>query len=239
MRERGKKKTWQLGGAPTSWLYGCSFYAFYFHACPPQESGWQQRQLWSRPGGGAQTGPGKEVNGIFHIWKEPPPPIIARLKGRVLRLCFHMLRIHYCFSLIPSERHWQMKLKYAADTQQQTPRLLSTTVSLPQRVCKFLRGNALRAKKKKNQNSNRVMCSRRKRQNWVKVGGKNTSFDKFRFACPASFKICLWLMKKLRSSQRFLFNTLGCHIFMRICPSGHSSIYWHVLLTRLWDRKVN
>lgn len=131
---------------------GCTdarFMLFISMHAPPQESGWQQRQLWSRPGGGAQTGPGKEVNGIFHIWKEPPPPIIARLKGRVLRLCFHMLRIHYCFSLIPSERHWQMKLKYAADTQQQTPRLLSTTVSLPQRVCKFLRGNALRAKKKK------------------------------------------------------------------------------------------
>lgn len=73
------------------------------------------------------------------------PPIISR----VLRLCFHMLRIHYCFCLIPSARHWQMKLKYAADTQQQTPRRLSTTVSLPQRVCKFLQGNALRAKKKK------------------------------------------------------------------------------------------
>lgn len=43
------------------------------------------------------------------------PPIISRLKGRVLRLCFYRLWIHYCFSFIPSERRWQMKFKYAAD----------------------------------------------------------------------------------------------------------------------------
>lgn len=89
----------------------------------------------------------KRWMGYFTFERTPPPPIISRLKGRVLRLYFHMLRIHYCFCLTPSARHWQMKLKYAADTQQQTPRLLSTTVSLPQRVCKFLQGNALRAKK--------------------------------------------------------------------------------------------
>lgn len=146
----GKKKTWQLGGAPTSWLYGCSFYAFYFHACPPPGV-WMTATsavitAWWR--GSDRTRQRGEWD-FSHLKGTPPPPIIARLKGRVLRLCFHMLRIHYCFSLIPSERHWQMKLKYAADTQQQTPRLLSTTVSLPQRVCKFLRGNALRAKKKK------------------------------------------------------------------------------------------
>lgn len=51
-----------------------------------------------------------------HLKGPPTPQIISVLKGRMLRLCFHRLRIHYCFSLIPSERNWQMKLKYAADT---------------------------------------------------------------------------------------------------------------------------